>query len=256
MEIISAKKVSKIYSNGQGLKSVDFTISKGEFVGIVGESGAGKTTLMRLLCGAIFPTDGELIIYDTDMTNIRRARLTNLRRKISVVYQNYNVIPCLDVARNVMLGRLSEVSWLETIRRLFFLNREELGEIKSILEKLNIADKLNERCQELSGGQQQRVAIARALYSKADLFIADEPIASVDPATANLIINAFKDLKYQGKTIIMNLHQLDHAIKHCDRILMFEQGEICFDGKPTEFAQSSAYSRLDDKDLQMGVTNE
>ncbi|MDF2502121.1 MAG: phosphonate transport system ATP-binding protein [Anaerosporomusa subterranea] len=243
MKLVVANNVSKIYSNGQGLKSASFTISEGEFVGVVGQSGVGKTTLMRLLCGAIFPTGGGLTLFGIDMSAVTRGELRKLRGRIATVYQNHNVIPCLDVRRNVILGRLAGASWYETIRRMAMPARET-GEIREILEKLNIDDKISERCQELSGGQQQRVAIARALYSQADIFLADEPIASVDPTTASLILANFQSLKLQGKTVIMNLHQLDHAIKYCDRILMLEQGSICFDGPPEKFVESAGYSRL------------
>lgn len=244
MELIVANNVSKLYSNHQGLKSASFTIKKGEFVGVVGQSGVGKTTLMRLLCGAIFPTGGELELFGANMRTIRRGELRKLRSRITTVYQNYNVIPCLDVSRDVILGRMSEVTWYETIRRLAFPTKAETQEIRDILVKLNIEDKISERCQELSGGQQQRVAIARALYSRAELFLVDEPIASVDPATANVILNTFCMLKEQGKTIVMNLHQLDHAIKYCDRILMLERGQVSFDGNPDEFLETKEYNRL------------
>lgn len=244
MERIVAKDVSKIYFNGNGLQSASFTIDKGELVGVVGQSGVGKTTLMRLLCGAIFPTDGHLSLFGINMNKVKRGELRNLRGRIATVYQLHNVIPCLDVIRNVLLGRLAGASWYETIRRLAVPTRET-DEIREILNGLHIGDTLNERCQELSGGQQQRVAIARALYSRADLYLADEPISSVDPTTAKLILEAFKTLKQQGKTVVVNLHQLDHALLYCDRILMLEHGSLCFDGSPHEFVNSSAYFRLD-----------
>ncbi|XEQ93909.1 Arginine transport ATP-binding protein ArtM [Sporomusa carbonis] len=236
--------MAKVYSNGQGLQSASFSVKKGEFVGVVGKSGVGKTTLMRLLCGAIFPTSGSLTIFGTQMETVKRGKLRQLRNRIATVYQNYNVIPCLDVARNVILGRLSEASWYETVRRLALPTKAENEEIRTILTKLQINEKMDERCQELSGGQQQRVAIARALYSHADMYLVDEPIASVDPTTANIILQTFQTLKQDGKTIIMNLHQLDHALKYCDRILMLDQGSVSFDGTPAEFLQSSQYARL------------
>lgn len=244
MGIVVASKVSKIYSNNQGLKLASFEIQAGEFVGVVGQSGAGKTTLMRLMCGAIFPTGGELCLFDRSMRSIQRGELCQLRQRIATVYQNYNVIPSLDVRRNVMLGRLSTASWYDTIRRFLFPTGAETEEILQILAALHIDDKINERCQELSGGQQQRVAIARALYSKAELFLVDEPIASVDPNTASIILDTFRTLKLQGKTIVMNLHQLDQAIRYCDRILMLEEGAISFDGTPESFLSTSHYERL------------
>lgn len=242
--MIKANKLNKVYANGQGLHGVSFEIKEGEFIGILGHSGAGKTTLLRLLCGAIFPSSGSLTLLGRDMTKITRSDLLTLRQRVATVYQNFNVVPSLDVTRNILLGRLGKGSIFGAVRSLLWLNEREKTEIVALLTELGIADKIYEQCQELSGGQQQRVAIARALYSKAELILADEPIASVDPATARLILEQFQSLQQQGKTVVMNLHQVSSAVKYCTRLIVLEKGCIVYDGPTKEFETTSFYRTL------------
>jgi phosphonate transport system ATP-binding protein len=244
MNIIVAEGVSKIYPSGQGLRQVSFSIKKGELIGVLGPSGAGKTTLLRLLCGAIFPSEGSLNILGQEMSDLKRKQLQTLRSKIATVYQNFNVIPSLDVARNVFMGRAGKMSHASVVRGAFCLTAKEESEIEKILVSLGIQDKLYERCQELSGGQQQRVAVARAIYSGAELILADEPVASVDPATAGLIFDLFQTLNKQEKTVLLSLHQIDSALKYCSRILAFDNGTLIYDGLPEDFIQSEVCHKL------------
>nr|WP_284707746.1 ATP-binding cassette domain-containing protein [Sporomusa sphaeroides] len=223
---------------------MSFSIGSGEFIGVLGHSGAGKTTLMRLLCGAVFPTSGSLCVMGQDMSTVTRTELIGLRRRIATVYQNFNVVPSLSVAHNVLLGKLGSSSLLTTLRSLLWLRSAETKKIAGLLYQLGIEEKFYERCQELSGGQQQRVAVARALFSDAEIVLADEPIASVDPATAGLILKLFFELKNSGRTVIMNLHQVSNAVQYCTRLIALENGELAYDGVPTEFTESEAYYRL------------
>lgn len=255
MEIIAADNLQKVYTNGQGIQSLSFRVRPGEFIGILGHSGAGKTTLLRLLCGAVFPTGGSLTLLGQNMSAITRPELARLRRRIATVYQNFNVIPSLSVAHNVLLGRLGQTSLLNTLKSLLWLKEAEAAPIAGLLAKLGIEDKFHERCQELSGGQQQRVAVARALYSDAELILADEPIASVDPATASLILNLFLELKNNGRTVIMNLHQVSSAVEYCTRLIALEQGRLAYDGPPQLFVESPAYARLTGAAVQGGEVN-
>jgi len=244
MDIVIADNVEKLYGNNQGIKKVSLRIRKGEFIGVLGHSGAGKTTLMRLLCGAIFPTDGSLCVMGQEMSAITRPELLRLRLKIATVYQNFNVVPNLSVAHNVLMGKLGSKSLLSTLRSLLWLTPAETKRITKILTSLGLKEKFYERCQELSGGQQQRVAVARALFSEAEMIVADEPIASVDPGTAGLILNLFSALQQDGTTVIMNLHQVSDAVKYCTRLIALENGELAFDGIPEEFLNTQAYFRL------------
>jgi len=244
MDIIVAEELSKVYPNGQGLHKASFSLNKGELIGIVGPSGAGKSTLLRLLCGAIFPSEGTLNILGQEMSHLNRRQLQTLRSKIATVYQNFNVIPSLDVARNVFMGRTGKISYASVLRGAFRLTAKEESEIEEILATLGIEDKLYERCQELSGGQQQRVAVARAIYCDAELILADEPIASVDPATAELILQLFQSLNKQGKTILLSLHQIDSALKYCSKILAFDQGTLVYNGCPEDYIKSDISKKL------------
>jgi phosphonate transport system ATP-binding protein len=244
MDVVVAEGLSKVYPNGEGLHAASFSLRKGELVGIVGSSGAGKSTLIRLLCGAIFPSSGNLTILGQNMRQMNRRQLHTHRSKIATVYQNFNVIPSLDVARNVLMGRAGKMSHLSVIRGVFRLIPKEEAEIGGILATLGIEDKLYERCQELSGGQQQRVAVARAMYSGSELILADEPIASVDPATAGLILDLFQSLEKQGKTMLISLHQIDSALKYCSRILAFDQGALAYNGSPQDFIESDVCHKL------------
>jgi phosphonate transport system ATP-binding protein len=253
MDIIVAEGLSKVYPNGQGLHAASFSLKKGEIVGILGPSGAGKSTLMRLLCGAIFPNEGTLNILGHEMLHLNRTQLHSLRSKIATVYQNFNVIPSLDVARNVFMGRAGKMSHASVVRAMFRLTSKEEAEISEILATLGIEDKLYERCQELSGGQQQRVAVARAIYSRAEIILADEPVASVDPATARLILELFQSLNQQGKTVLLSLHQIDSALEYCTRLLAFDSGTLAFNGSPHDFIESEVCQKLRGNTPGMGV---
>ncbi len=244
MDIVVARGLSKVYPNGQGLHGVSFSIKEGELVGILGPSGAGKSTLMRLLCGAIFPSEGTLTILGEEVGNMKRSQLQSLRSKIATVYQNFNVIPSLDVARNVLMGRAGKISYPSVLRGMFRLTLKEQGEIREILSTLGIEEKIYERCQELSGGQQQRAAVARAIYSGAELILADEPVSSVDPATAGLILDLFRSLNERGNTVLLSLHQIDNALKYCSRILAFDQGKLVYNGNPQDFIESEVCYKL------------
>lgn len=244
MDVIIAENLQKLYPNGSGIKSISCKVKKGEFIGVLGPSGAGKTTLMRLLCGAIFPTAGVLEVMGQNLSTINRTGLARLRRQVATIYQNFNVVPSLSVMHNVSLGKLGGESLISTMRSLICPSSREKAEITRILRQLGIEDKVLERCQELSGGEQQRVAVARALISDAPIILADEPIASVDPVTATVILDMFKQLQADGKTLILNLHQVSSAIQYCSRLLVLERGRLAFDGPPELFRLSGAFTQL------------
>lgn len=242
--MITAQGLQKLYATGQGLEMASFSVAQGEFIGILGHSGAGKTTLMRLLAGSIFPTGGRLEVLGCNLAAARRKDLLNMRRHIATVYQNFNVVPSLDVARNIMLGQLGRRSLINSLCSQFWLADQDRRCIMTLLGELGIAEKMYSPCQELSGGQQQRVAIARAVYSDAALVLADEPIASVDPATATLIMEQFRKMQQRGKTVVVNLHQVSSAVTYCTRLITLQKGRIVFDGAPVGFEGTDAYSQL------------
>ncbi|AVX21228.1 phosphonate transport system ATP-binding protein [Carboxydocella sporoproducens DSM 16521] len=235
--IIQVENVSKVYGNGtKALKEVSFSIKAGERVGILGASGSGKTTLFRLLNGSLLPTSGRVSVLGQDLAELSHRQLRQLRTRISLVYQNYNLIPGLSVAHNVYMGRLGSISPWQVMRSLGWLTVREREEIQAVLASVGLANKLEVKASELSGGQQQRVAIARTILARPEIILADEPIASVDVHTAHLLLNIFKELnEKQGITLVCNLHQVDFALTYCQRLLVLQKGQLIYDGPPEAF---------------------
>jgi phosphonate transport system ATP-binding protein len=250
MPIIKATNLGKTYPNGKAaLKNVNIEIGKGEMVGILGLSGSGKTTFFRLLNGAISPTTGQLSLFGRSLQGISHKVLRELRNKMALVYQHHNIVPGLSVARNVFIGYLRYLPLLSQIRSLFYLKAEEVEKIARVLHSLGIGDKIFQRATDLSGGQQQRVALARILIAEPELIFADEPIASVDARTAQLILGLFKKLNEESQTtILMNLHQVDVALDYCTRVLVFNHGNLIYDGPPDQVPVDEIY----DTDIRDG----
>lgn len=242
MNAVEATDLTKRYPGGvSGLDEVTVSIAEGEFVGILGPSGAGKTTFFRLLNGAIRPTSGALSILGSPTDGQTGNGLRALRQRIAFIYQSHQLVPNLSVAHNVLAGRLGRRSLAATLRSLFYLSSEEVRTAHRALEKVGIADKILARVEDLSGGQQQRVAVARALVQDAALILADEPIASVDSATAADILDLLRALNEErGKTIIMALHQRDFALRYCQRLLVFEKGRLVMDGPPERLEEHNS----------------
>ncbi|MDA8234859.1 MAG: phosphonate ABC transporter ATP-binding protein [Clostridia bacterium] len=245
MEVIIARELTKKYPGGiTGLDGLTVKINQGEMVGILGPSGAGKTTFFRLLTGVITPSEGELTVLGRPIGRITNRALSRLRSRMGVVYQHHNVIPAMSVARNVLMGLLGQVSLIKALRMLFHLTKDEKAAVEEVLARLDLSDKLYSRCDELSGGQQQRVAVARALLADPELILADEPIASVDPRTAQLILDQFLRLnREKGKTVVLNLHQVDFALKYCTRLLVLRQGKLVYDGDAAGFKETHIYNQ-------------
>ncbi|MBO8170138.1 MAG: ATP-binding cassette domain-containing protein [Thermoanaerobacteraceae bacterium] len=234
MIAVEARDLTKIYPGGvYGLRDVNVKIEEGEMVGILGASGAGKTTLFRLINGALYPTRGCLKVLGRTMSEISLNALRELRRKLAVIYQRHNVVPSLPVVYNVLMGSSDSLSLAQTVRLFFYLREEEREEVSAILRELGIEDKMYTRAEELSGGQQQRVAVARAIISKPQLVLADEPIASVDSGTAIKVMETLRRLNSErGATILVSLHQVDCALRYCSRLLVFSHGRLIYDGDP------------------------
>jgi phosphonate transport system ATP-binding protein len=206
-------------------------IPAGQMVGIIGRSGAGKSTFLRMINRLATPSSGSIVFAGRDVTNLRGAELRRWQRDCAMIFQQFNLVPRLDVLTNVMLGRLNHRSTVSSILSLF--TREERIMAIAALERLGIEQTALQAAGTLSGGQQQRVAIARALLQEPKVLLADEPIASLDPMNAKIVMDALRDINERdGITVITNLHTLDTARHYCERIIGMAAGRVVFDGKP------------------------
>lgn len=235
--MIVFKNVSKVYSNDTvALKNISLKIESGEFVAIIGLSGAGKSTLLRAVNRLVPISKGEILIDETSITKASKKELRLIRRNIGMISQSFNLVKRSTVQKNVLSGRLGYYSTLKSLFGLFSV--EDYDRTKEALESVGLSDKLHARSDELSGGQQQRVSIARALVQQADIILADEPVASLDPITAEKVMEDLSAInKDMGKTIIVNIHSVSLAKRYAKRILALKQGEIVFDGAPTELSE-------------------
>lgn len=240
--MITFQHVSKTYPNGvRGLVDIDLTIGDGEFVSIIGLSGAGKSTLLRSINRLNDITEGEILIDGRSITRVNKRELKLIRRTIGLISQQFNLVKRSTVQRNVLSGKLGYYSNVKSILGLF--SREDYALCTQVLEKVNLSDKLHERCDNLSGGQQQRVSIARTLFQEAGIILADEPVASLDPATSQEIMAELRSINQSmDKTVIVNIHSIELARKFSDRILALQDGRLVFDGPP---------AALDDDVLRM-----
>lgn len=230
--MIVFNNVSKVYNNGvKGLDQVNVEIGDGEFVAVIGLSGAGKSTFLRSINRLIDITEGEVLVDNVSITAANKKQLRQIRRHIGMISQNFNLVKRSTVQKNVLSGRLGYYSTLRSILGLF--TREDYEKTREALTQVGLLDKLHSRSDELSGGQQQRVSIARTLVQQADILLADEPVASLDPITTQKIMSDLKRINQaMHQTVIVNIHSVGLAKQFSTRIIAFKSGKIVFDGTP------------------------
>lgn len=228
------ENLTKVYENGfKALDNVSFEVPDGQFVALIGLSGSGKSTLLRCINRLIEPTEGRIIWNGLDVTAVSEEEIRFVRRRIGMIFQQFNLVRRSKVITNVLAGRLGYVS--EMFSLLNYFPSEDRSRALANLERVGIRDQWNKRASALSGGQQQRVAIARALMQNPELMLADEPVASLDPATSHSVMK-YLDLlnKEDGLTIIASLHFLSLARTYADRVIALKDGKLEFDGPPAE----------------------
>jgi len=227
------KNVTRRFGVRLAVDDVTFDIPEGQMVGVIGRSGAGKSTLLRMINRLADPSEGTIHFGDVEVSSLRGAGLRNWQRDCAMIFQQFNLVPRLDVLTNVLLGRLNHRSTVSSILNLF--TREERIMAIAALERLGIEQTALQPAGTLSGGQQQRVAIARALMQNPKMLLADEPIASLDPLNAKIVMDALRDInEREGITVVTNLHTLDTARAYCERIIGMSAGRVVFDGPPRE----------------------
>lgn len=231
--MLRIQNLTKTYPNGtQALKNVSFDVKDGEFLVVIGLSGSGKSTLLRCINRLIDPTEGKIYWDNTDITAAPPSELRNIRRKIGMVFQQFNLVKRSSVITNVLSGRLGYVNpWLSLLGA--WPDDEKKRAIKS-LERVGIADKAYNRADALSGGQQQRVGIARALMQDPKLILADEPVASLDPVLSHSILHYLEQLNKEGITVICSLHFLDLVHRYATRVVALKDGIKVFEGSAKE----------------------
>jgi len=236
--MLTLKSVSKIYPNGnEALSDINFTVEKGEFVSIIGPSGAGKSTILRTINRMISVSDGEVLFQDESVHDSNRKALRKIRRRIGMIFQHYNLVTRLSAIENVLHGRLGYKS---TIRGMIgSYTEEEKKKAFDMLRQVGLEEFAYTRCDQLSGGQKQRVGIARALMQEPELILCDEPIASLDPKSAKVVMDYLRNIaKDMGITCLVNLHQVEVATEYSDRIIGVSSGKVLFDGTPDKVDQA------------------
>jgi phosphonate transport system ATP-binding protein len=230
---LEIRGLTRRFGKNTAVNAVDLVIPEGQMVGIIGRSGAGKSTLLRMINRLVNPSEGSVRFSGVEVSKLAGSALRNWQRDCAMIFQQFNLVPRLDVLTNVLLGRLNHRSTVSNLLGAF--SKEEQIEAIAALERLDIARTALQPAGTLSGGQQQRVAIARALLQRPKVLLADEPIASLDPLNAKVVMDALADInRRDGITVITNLHTLDTARAYSDRIVGMAAGKVVFDGRPGE----------------------
>ncbi|MBA1335503.1 MAG: Phosphonate ABC transporter ATP-binding protein PhnC [Firmicutes bacterium] len=232
MNVLEVKNLTKKYGTETlALSDLNFSVKEGEFVSVIGQSGAGKSTLLRCINRMIDATEGEVIFAGVNMCKLDKKALRKQRRKIGMIFQHYNLVNQLTVIENVLHGRLGYKSTLAGVVGSY--TNEEKRQAFEIIDMLGLTEQVYKRCDQLSGGQKQRVGIARALIQNPKLLLCDEPIASLDPNASKVIMDHLRNISTKlGITCLVNLHQVDVALKYADRIIGINKGKIVYDGPP------------------------
>ena len=232
--IYSLKEISKSYGTRNGavhaLDGLTFDVQIGERVALLGPSGAGKTTLFRLLNATLRPTSGILRFDGRDLTAMSGRDLRSTRRRIGTIYQQHHLVPSLSTLQNTLCGKLGSWSLIHTLRNIVRPSQGDTKRAIAALESVGLADKQTARADELSGGQQQRLTIARVLMQDPQVILADEPFASLDPALTETVASLLMDLVTNGtRTLVATMHDVELGLRLFPRIIGIRDGSVVFD---------------------------
>jgi phosphonate transport system ATP-binding protein len=251
--MIEVRGLTKVYGQLAALTDVSLRVEAGEFCVVLGPSGAGKSTLLRCINRLTEPTAGEVRIAGEPPVSTR-AGLRDLRRHVGMIFQDHNLVPRLSVMKNVLTGRLAYMPYWLSLLQVF--RSEDLDLALDCLRRVELADRAWSRADRLSGGQQQRVGIARALAQQPRAILADEPVASLDPKTARIVLGDLKRASRElGIAVLCNLHQVEYAQEFADRIVGVSAGRVVFEGTPARLDRATLvgiYPGLDEMSITSG----
>lgn len=235
--MIEFKNVYKTYPNGfTALKDINLQIEQGEFVAIIGLSGAGKSTILRCINRMHDVTKGTLTVDGIDVSTLKGKELRKFRRKVGMIFQSFNLVSRSTAIKNVLTADVPDMPFLKVLFGIF--SKEQKMRALESLDKVGILRKAYTRCDQLSGGQQQRVALARTLNQNPQIILADEPVASLDPILARQVMEDFVRInKDYNISILLNIHHVDLALRYCDRVIGIREGQIVFDGPSSTITQ-------------------
>ncbi len=231
--------LTKRFGNNVAVDNASISVSQPTMIGVIGRSGAGKSTLLRMINRLSDASEGSITFEDEEITQLKGAAKRAWQSRCAMIFQQFNLVPRMDVVSNVLHGTLNRRSTVATMFNLY--PQADIHRAIEILDRLGIAEQAPKRAEALSGGQQQRVAIARALMQDPRIILADEPIASLDPMNAQVVMEALRRIHEEdGRMVIANLHTLDTARRYCDRVIGMRDGKIVFDGTPAQLSTSVA----------------
>jgi phosphonate transport system ATP-binding protein len=236
LAVLSVRNVSRSFGARRALDGVSLDVRPGEMVALIGPSGSGKSTLLRSICALqpIDAGDGRIEAFGETVQAAGRIApgVRAARARIGVIFQQFNLVGRLSLFANAALGGLARIGRLRGLLGLW--PAELKGQVMAALARVGVADYAAQRANTLSGGQQQRAAIARALVQRAEVLLADEPVASLDPVAARRVMSILRELNRQdGLTVMVSLHQVDYALRYCDRVVALKAGRIVYDAAPS-----------------------
>lgn len=237
--LLQVENVTRTFGSKTAVDRMTFAVDRPVFLGIIGRSGAGKSTFLRMMNRLTDATSGAIRVDGVDILSLKGAAMRAWQGQCAMIFQQFNLVPRMDVASNVLHGLLNRRSTLATLFNRW--SEADITRALAILDRLGIADQAPKRAEALSGGQQQRVAIARALMQDPRIILADEPIASLDPMNAQIVMDTLRRIHDEdGRSVIANLHTLDTARRYCDRVIGMRDGRIVFDGRPEQLTTGVA----------------
>lgn len=235
---ILAENLSVSFDQGKtfALDGVNLRIEPGEFVAVIGLSGAGKSTFLRTINAMVKPTGGKIQVLGNEVSELRSKHLASHRRQIGFIFQQFNLVKSLTVVKNVLMGRIAYSPLWRSLTGMYA--PDDFALARKTLDSVGLRGRHTEKVRNLSGGQQQRVAIARALVQQPRILLADEPMASLDPKLSEVVIEILERVnREQGITVLVNIHVLEYARKYAKRIIAFRKGKVVFDGPPSTLTE-------------------